>query len=169
MFRTVSSLRAVAWASVLVLAACAQDSEDAMRAKIGAWLSLGETVHFESSMDCTAAVFKANGPLTRSVVQSSGVLAGIELLNSGQPVAFILSGQSPHVVSERITSASLPDGVAILSSGVTGAKCLSDDLKQTYANTLVNPRARFIFDKDGRTLALFDADAHLLFVLRGDA
>lgn len=159
---------ALAVACFAGLAACAQDSEAELRAEIGAWLTLDETVHFRSTLSCTAALFRVrSGALTSQVRKVNSVNEGLRRLSNGEIVAFDLPGRSPNAVSEDIMSDSLPEGIAILSSGLSGTECLDDNMIASYGAALRDDRAVFVFDTSRNTLGVLQPDLRLLFVLRG--
>ena len=139
------------------LVGCAMDKEDEVRARVGDWVSLGETSYFKSTMDCTAGVFDVEGVrITSLISKARSVATGMTLLKNGEAVAFDVKGLSPNAVSEQIMSKDLPQGIGVLSSGVAGKNCMSQTVREAYLRALLNPGSVLMFDPDGNVMAVLD-------------
>ncbi|WP_264210235.1 hypothetical protein [Leisingera thetidis] len=152
------------------LSACALDKEEALRAQLSAWVDLGETFFFQSSMSCTAAVFHtAESPRITSLVERARSLnTGMQMLEAGKPVAFAVSGKSPNAVTEDIMSRNLPQGLGVLNSGLAGVSCMSDLVKSVYYQAIRNPASTLVFVPDSGAMLVLDKQAMALIYVRGN-
>ncbi|NRB17362.1 MAG: hypothetical protein HRU33_07240 [Rhodobacteraceae bacterium] len=167
------SYRRVAHAALVALAltglaGCAMDKEDAVRARVGTWVNLGDTRYFKSSMDCTAGVFDVEGSrITSLITKARSVATGMVMLKDGEAVAFDVKGLSPNAVSEQIMSKDLPQGIGVLSSGIAGKNCMSKPVKAAYLRALLDPDSVLMFDPDGNVMAVLDRRNERLYYARG--
>jgi hypothetical protein len=161
-------LPAVVGLALTGLAGCAMDKEDEVRARIGDWVTLGDTSYFKSTMDCTAGVFDVEGVrITSLITKARSVATGMTLLKEGEAVAFDVKGLSPNAVSEQIMSKDLPQGIGVLSSGISGKNCMSDPVKNAYLRALLDPDSVLMFDPDGNVMAVLDRSNEKLYYARG--
>jgi len=151
------------------LASCAMDSEQEVRALVGDWVTLDETAFFKSGMNCTAGVFKLETTRISSLVtHARSVRGGMEAMADGKPVAFMISGLSPTLVSEQVMTADLPQGLGVLSSGVAGKDCMDDGTKRSYLRALLDPNAVLIFEPVEKFMVVVDKTNARLFFSRGN-
>ncbi|OUS37018.1 hypothetical protein A9Q94_07425 [Rhodobacterales bacterium 56_14_T64] len=151
------------------LASCAMDSEQEVRALVGDWVTLDETAFFKSGMNCTAGVFKLETTRISSLVtHARSVRGGMDAMAEGKPVAFMISGLSPTLVSEQVMTADLPKGLGVLSSGVAGKDCMDDGTKRSYLRALLDPNAVLIFEPTEKFMAVVDRTNARLFFSRGN-
>ena len=96
--------------AVLVLAACAIDSEEAVRSKLARWVWPGEVLDFTSRPTCTAAVFALATPGLRKTVKPvqtvDAGLAYVAVWNSGLEIFDISQPSTPT----RIATHPVPGG-----------------------------------------------------------
>ena len=105
------------------LAGCRLDQEERLRAELAGWLDLRDTLEFQSRSTCTGAVFLLeNTGISDQVTRATSVDTAIHYLRAGRIVAFELFDTSPTVVSEQIMTASLEQGLGLLSNGIGPAK-----------------------------------------------
>ena len=154
--------------ALIGLAGCAMDKEAEVRERLGDWVSLGDTTYFNSSMSCTAAVFEVDGlRITSLISKARSIATGMTLLEDGKAVAFDVKGLSPNGVSEQIMTQNLSRGLGVLSSGVAGKDCMTDDIKQAYLRSLLDPNSVLMFDPNGNVMAVLDRAKKQLFFSRG--
>ncbi len=156
--------------TLLVLSACALDKEEALRSQLSAWVELGETFFFESSMSCTAAVFHTpeSPRLTSQLARARSLNTGMQMLEAGTPVVFAISGKSPNAVTEDIMSRDLPQGLGVLNSGLAGVSCMSDLVKSIYYQAIRNPTSNLLFVPDSGAMVVLDKQAMALIYVRGN-
>lgn len=151
------------------LASCAMDSEQEVRSLVGEWVTLDETAFFKSGMNCTAGVFKLEtNRISSLVTHARSVRGGMDAMAEGRPVAFMISGLSPTLVSEQVMTANLSQGLGVLSSGVAGKDCMDDRTKQAYLRALMDPNAVLIFEPTEKFMAVVDKTNSRLFFARGN-
>lgn len=154
--------------ALLWLAGCTLDEEQTVRDRLDTWLSLKETVYFESKSDCTAGLFRTAYPDIKSAAaRVTSVGEGLTVLSTGQPVAFAVPDLSPAEVSEGITSVNLPEGVGVITSGLGGRKCMDETMIRRFAAALTAPDAIMIFDTTENALAILRPAQRLVFFTRG--
>ncbi len=159
---------ALAILAIAGLTGCAQDRESAVREELGQWLILGETLYFESSIECTAAVFVLRGAEIRETIPVVALITpGIRFLKEGRAVAFDVPDVSPSDISETIMSTDLPTGIGLLSSGVAAKNCMGEDTRDSYLAALTASGAVLIFDPSGNGLAVLDRAGKRVFFARG--
>lgn len=155
-------------AGLAAVAGCALDKEADVRARLDGWLMLGDTLYFESNRDCTAGLFALTGRTHRSGLKVSRNLSnGITWIRQGRAVAFDMPGRSPTYISERLTTEDLPNGLGVLSSGVTTTHCMTEEVKSAYVETLNAAGGLLIFDTEDNALAIVTADRSHVFFARG--
>ncbi|NIZ60111.1 hypothetical protein DL239_03865 [Sedimentitalea sp. CY04] len=168
LYKRISLLPAIVGLALTALAGCAMDSEDEVRARVGDWVSLGDTTYFKSTMDCTAGVFKVDGVRVTSLISKARSIAtGMTLLKEGDAVAFDVKGLSPNAVSEQIMTRDLPQGIGVLSSGIAGKNCMTDQIKEAYLRALLDPDSVLMFDPDGNVMAVLDRRNSKIYYARG--
>lgn len=152
------------------LSACALDKEADLRSQLSAWVDLGETYFYQSSMSCTAAVFHTaeNPRLTSQLERARSLNTGMKLLDAGQPVVFAISGKSPNAVTEDIMSRDLPQGLGVLNSGLAGVSCMSDLVKSIYYQAIRNPTSQLLFVPGSNAMVVLDKQAMALIFVRGN-
>ncbi|UWQ42646.1 hypothetical protein K3718_06035 [Leisingera aquaemixtae] len=152
------------------LPACALDKEAALRAQLSAWVELGETFFFQSSMSCTAAVFHTaeNPRITSLVKRARSLNTGMTMLETGEPVMFAVAGKSPNAVTEDIMSRDLPQGLEVLNSGLAGLTCMTDLVKSVYYQAIRNPASTLVFVPETGAMVVLDKQAMALIYVRGN-
>jgi hypothetical protein len=168
LFKRIILLPALVGLALTGLTGCAMDKEAEVRAHAGDWVSLGETSYFNSTMHCTAGVFKVEGVrITSLITKARSVATGMTLLKSDMAVAFDIKGQSPNTVSEQIMTKDLPQGIGVLSSGIAGKNCMSKPVKDAYLRALLDRSSVLMFDPDGNVMAVLDRSNQKLYYARG--
>lgn len=152
--------------TMLILAACDLDKEDAVRAQADRWVFLGETIHFNSNRGCTAGLFEAKR-IKSSVRTVQDTDRALRLIRQGTVVAFRFPDMSPAEIQQEVDSIDRSVGLAILASGLAVRDCLPEDLKDTFANVLAADDATLIFDPQNSALVLFEPGEKRIFFARG--
>ena len=154
------------------LAGCRLDQEERLRAELAGWLDLRDTLEFQSRSTCTGAVFLLeNTGISDQVTRATSVDTAIHYLRAGRIVAFELFDTSPTVVSEQIMTASLEQGLGLLSNGIGPAKrCLSDRAGMVVYAAITSPEAVMVYDPGGNALTLVHllGEVPLAIFLRGN-
>nr|WP_255734544.1 hypothetical protein [Epibacterium sp. MM17-32] len=159
---------AAAPALVAVLLGCSLDQEEEVRAQVQDWVKLGETYYFFSRVNCTAALFEVKASRISSMVKKvRNVDAGMRAITEGEAVAFEIPGMSPTVVTEKIMTRDLPQGLGVLSSGTGGKDCMAIEMEEAYFNALLDPTSVLIFEPEEKFMAVFDRRNRRLFFSRG--
>ncbi len=156
--------------AILALAACAIDSEEAVRGKLARWVWPGEVLDFTSRPTCTAAVFALATPgLRKTVKPVQTVDAGLAKIRDGQPVVFTVPGLGPHAVSEAVMTGDLSIGIGLLSNGVGPAKrCLSEEYEAPFHAALMAPGAITIYEVGNDTMIVVHTSAERIYFMRGN-
>ncbi|AAV94402.1 hypothetical protein KQ247_14250 [Ruegeria pomeroyi] len=161
--------RPLAVLALIGLAACALDREAEVRAQLGGWMPLGDTLYFESKLECTAGVFATPADILQTKVRTVSTLRdGLAALSREAIVAFDLEGETPDQVSQAVMSADLPKGLGILASGLSARACMDEATKSAYLSALHSPAALLIFAPDNNALVILDRDRRQVFFARGD-
>lgn len=157
-------------ATALFLSACALDREQILRDELSAWLFLGETRHFTSTMSCTVAIFDlARSEVSSDVARSLSIETALERIRGGQAVLFEFPGSSPNDISEQLMSHDLGEGLGMLSSGVGPVRdCMEQHVGNAFYAVLMAPQSRAIYDPNGNSIILVYPPENLAFFLRGN-
>ena len=165
-------LAALSGAALLALSGltgCAMDREAKVRALLGAWVELGSTTWFRSTMDCTAAVFRTETPNPAPEVQQvRSVRQGLMLLGHDITVGFGIGGLSPTQISEKVMQADLPKGLGVLSAGLAARGCMDEATERSYLSALGSEHALLIFVPSRNVLAVLDRAGQQIFFARGN-
>lgn len=150
----------------MLLLSCTQDSEAAVRARLGALVALGDTLHFDSRSTCTAGMFDAAGVTPKSPVRL--VRSGREawdLARRGQVIGFDIEGWSPSDISARLREVDREMGIGVVLAGVGARGCLTAEVETAYVAALKSLETLMIWDGEARTLVLLDRAARRVFYL----
>ncbi len=154
---------------ILLLAGCAKQDEETVRLRLSEWVNLGDTRYFHSEVDCSAAVFDLKSNRVSSKVKRARSLeVGVAMIGREQAVVFDIKGESPHSLTQRIMSQSLHQGIGILSSGLSGKNCMTEELQVYYYRTLLEETADLVFDPIDKAMIVVDTENKQLFYARGD-
>lgn len=157
---------------LLVAAGCKLDREDALRDELAGWLSVAEVLEFRSRSTCTGAVLRLkDAVISDRLTKATSVETAVQYLRAGRAVAFVLVDATPNEVSERIMTASLEQGLGLLSNGLGAAKrCLSDRGGMAFYAAIMSPDAVMIYDPGGNSLTLVhrQSTVPLAIFLRGN-
>lgn len=165
--RSVRTVLALVGVSVFGLAACAIDRESAVRAQLGSWVVLGETVYFKSSLSCTAGVFETGASSVMSgakKVQSTD--RALSLIQQGKAVAFTGNGVSPAQAQTQIDEIDRPVSLAILTSALAARDCFPEGIQAQFTQALNAGDVVLIFDPTNSAVALFDRAQDQVFYTR---
>lgn len=157
---------------VLALAGCRLDREAALSEELARWISVAEVLEFRSRATCTGAVFRLKDTvISDRLTKATSVETAVHYLRADRPVVFKLLDTSPNEVSERIMTASLEQGLGMLSNGVGPAqRCLSDRAGLAFYAAIMSPEAVMIYDPGGNSLTLVHVQSKvpLAIFLRGN-
>lgn len=155
--------------ALATLAGCAMDKEQAVRAQVDAWVDIGETLHFNSQMGCTAAVFQLASTEVKSAAPHAVTIRdGMTLLAQIGAVSFQTPDLSPSDISAQINSMETSIGNGVLVAGLGARDCLTGDWKAAYLDALLAKGGILIFKRDGNALAIVDRRTQRVYFGRGD-
>lgn len=161
-------IMSLAFLSLLALSACGEDETD-IRAEVARVLSPTTLVHFDSTADCTVAVYATNlDEVKSSVVSVSSVDEALRRIKQGDPVLFDHPDVSPNVISREIATKAREIGITVVSSGVGGRACMSEEIQRAYREALTRNSAALILNMQREAIILLDRDARQIFYVRGD-
>ncbi|MEB8386779.1 hypothetical protein OO012_06015 [Rhodobacteraceae bacterium KMM 6894] len=152
----------------LMLGACKRTEEAGLRAHLGQWFSLGETLEFRAERGCAAATFALVDERIASKLRvATNVPEALIALQKRGAVAIDDTRQSPDDALLQIVNASRPIGMRMRLAGLEGRACMDDATRNAFGRALINPRAVLVLDRDNGALILLDADDLLLIVSMG--
>ncbi|WP_298911235.1 hypothetical protein [uncultured Aliiroseovarius sp.] len=157
-------------ACLISLTACNLHGEADLRATLGKYFTLGDTLSFESKMTCTAAVFRAalndvkpGMPLAATSVEAQ------ELFRASGKAALRADGQTPHdLTDEMLTSEDGAFGRQALAAAALVGKCLSDADSKDFRRALTRPGATIAYDTGVQGVMILDPVERKLFFAAGD-
>lgn len=153
---------------LLPLAACTRESEAALRDRLAAWVSLGETVDFAARMDCAAAAFRVTDPQVKAALPLAQSLpeALITLRRLGR-MALDDPRQSPDRAMVDAANTDRPVGMAMRRAALEARACMTPDMAEAFHAALTAPGAVLIWDAQTATLVLLDGARGLALAAMG--
>lgn len=149
-------------------ASCAREDEAALRARLGGWVSLGETVAFSARMDCAAGLFDVVDPQLKSALPVASHL-GEALITLGRigRVALDDPAQSPDRLIIEAANSARPVGMAMRRAALEARACMSPAIEDAFHHALTAPDAVLIWDAATGTLIVLDRTRGRLVVAMG--
>lgn len=155
-------------AALLALSACERADEAALRAALGAWASLGETVSFEARGGCVAGVFRlkdtqfgAAMPVLQDPAQASSVIGRRGRGALDDPAL------APDIAMMRIANLDRSLGMRMRRAGLDGRACMSDMTESAFRHALTDPGSILAYDAGLGAVILVDPLHALLVVTIG--
>lgn len=153
--------------SLAALVGCAA-SEEEVRARLGTWLSLGETRYYDAGIECTVGVFSLRSerlsetlPVARSIAEAVG------LYQLGRPFALRIAGTSVSAMSEALREADFTLGTRFVNAGLGARTCLPEPFQPAFLQALVRPGEAAIFDPETDSLTVIDSGLGRAWHTRG--
>ncbi len=156
--------------ALLALGGCDLDSEAELRAVLSHRVYLLDTVHFASKSTCTAGVFTlALSEFRKGYAGVTSISKGVELIEQGVAVHFIMPGHSPNAISEQVMTHDLPHGLGLVSAAVGPAEnCMSEPVARGYFRVLMSEETDLVYLPADNSVLLLYRPEKLAFYLRGD-
>lgn len=153
----------------LGLSSCGRMDEEAMRAYVGKWFQLDETLGFAARGGCTSAAFRlvdtqvgSSLPVTRSASQA------LSLLKKSKPAALDRREQAPDAGMVDLVNMDRELGYQMRRAALEGRGCMDEVTSSAFGYALVNPRAMLAFDPREAAVMLLDPDTRVLVVAMGE-
>lgn len=139
-----------------------------MRARLAAWVSLGETLAFDAKMDCAAGLFRLVDDRVKSAMPLAGSLhEALHTLRRAGRVALDDRRQSPDQGIVDAANAERPVGMAMRGAALEGRACMSAGTGEAFHRALTARDALLIWDAESGALILLDRARGLLIVTMG--
>ena len=154
--------------ALAVVAGCARDDEAAMRARLGQWFSLDETVAFSARMDCAAAHFGiVDGAIKAAMPLERGVAGMLRALDRRGVAALDDARQAPGDGIAAVLDADRAVGTAMRLAALEARACMSGPLEGRFRQLLTRPRAVLAYDTENGAVMVLDRGAGVLLVAMG--
>ncbi|MBC7133538.1 MAG: hypothetical protein H5U16_10585 [Roseovarius sp.] len=154
---------------LVLLSACARDSEAAQRARLAGWVSLGQTLSFKARRDCAVGVYAVVTPavksalaLTRSAPEMSRALA------ARGAAALVLPGQGGDAALVAITNHDRATGMAMRRTALEARACMDAQAEGRFRAALDRPGTVVAWDAGARALMLMRPDEGWLMLVAGE-
>lgn len=151
------------------LVACARDTEAAQRARLAAWVSLGQTLSFAARRTCAVGVYavvtravKAALPLTDSAP------AMRRALDARGVAALALAGQGGDAALLAITNHDRATGMAMRRAALEARACMDAETEGRFRAALDALGTVVGWDAGTRSLMLMVPDAGWLMLVAGE-
>lgn len=156
-------------AAICVLSACTPDTEDAFRDEVETWLSLADTVYFNATRACTAAIFETrSGQWTWAVADAQSWTQAQMAMAENRAVAFENISLTPSDFTGIVMDEEPDLGNRIISAGLAVRDCMDEEARAEYHAALTERDATLLFDPASETVGVLRADRRRLFIGRGE-
>lgn len=158
--------------ALVLLVACARDSEAELRSKLGQWFFLGETAYFDSQLRCTGAMFNVNLDRPRSSIAVQTSVEHVEdALHFDGLAAIQIDGMTPVDLTDALRSnGGGAFGKHAIAAGALAGACFKGvGISDFLYEALNRPGATLAYDMKSSGLMVFDSDQKRLFYIAGDA
>ncbi len=158
----------LAAALLSTLSACWREDEAALRDRMERWFSIGETVAFHTTRQCSAAVFRlvqmeVKAPL--AVVSATPDVP--RALARRGAVALDAPGIAPDAALVEIANSDRATGMNMRRAALEGRLCMNDHTESAFRYALDNPRTILAYTSEPSTIMLMDPHTGLLVVAMG--
>jgi hypothetical protein len=158
-------------ATVVVLAgvsACAREDEAGMRARLAAWVALGETRHFAAQAGCAAGLFGLVDTGMKAAMPVAGSVPGmLRALQRHGRAALDDAGQPPDAALVALVDADRVTGYAVRRAALEARACMDDATEGALRAALTSDAAVLAFDGDSGTAMLLDRDTGVMVATMG--
>ncbi|MGM0741301.1 MAG: hypothetical protein ACQEVT_06990 [Pseudomonadota bacterium] len=160
---TLVSLLGLAWT-----AACARESEAALRDRLDQWFAIGDTLAFEARGDCVAAVFRLiSADVKAPMPVVSDPMGMLVQLKRGGRAALDSSRQSPDAGLVALANAERATGMAMRRAALEGRTCMDAVAQSAFRAAIEGPRSVLAYDGENGTVMMLDPVTGLLVVAMG--
>ena len=156
---------------VLVLAACARDSEGELRARLSNWFYLGETLYFHSKARCTAAVYRLDATMPRpSLTVHATTNRAKQAFSEKGLSAFQIAGHSPNDLTDALLLKGRGTfGKQALAAAAQAVPCFEGTRAEAQLrDALTRPGGILAYDRGSDGLMVLDPEARRVFYVAGD-
>ena len=156
---------------LLMLGACARDSEDAVRARLAAWFYVDELKYFHSKTRCTAAVYEVAAVYPRPAMKVySDVNMAKKAFTEVGLSAFQMARYSPNDLTDALLlSGRGTMGKQALAAAAQAVPCFKGTSAEAQLReALTRPGGTLAYDRGSDGLIVLDPDAMRLFYVAGD-
>lgn len=159
---------ALAGAALAALTACARDDEAAMRARLSAWFSLGETVSFAARADCAVGVFALRGDNVGAALPVTGSVAEMLVaLGRRGRAALDDPDQPPDAALVALANAERATGYALRRAALEARACMGAGAGAAFHAGLTAPAAMLAWDGQSGTVIVVDRAGGRLIAAMG--
>ncbi len=150
-----------------VLSGCDRDKPDDLRGRVGQWFALGDTLYFNSTMHCTAALYELDTDDLKAALPLSGSVGeALARLKVAGIIALRDDGQSPDVGFVEMMNMNREMGVALQATALEGKSCMDETAVSALHYAMSEPRSVMVYDRAAGLLVLMDP-AHGFVVVAG--
>ena len=158
-------------AALVVLCACARDSEETIEARLAGWFHLGDRFAFQSRMRCTAAAFEVveDRPKSTLAVQMDLVNAKRQF-RQGRVGAIRMGSFSPNDMADALLlSGDGAFGKQALAAVAQAVPCVvGTGVEGLFRNALTRPGGTLVYDHLTEGVIVLDPIAMVVVYLAGD-
>ncbi len=164
-----SAAPALALTGVMALGSCDRTDETAMRAHLGQWFALGETMSFDAKWNCAAGAFRLVDTQVGSALPVVGnAPRAMQILLDRGAVALDQAGVAPNQTLIDMVNANRDMGTKMRRAGIDGLTCMDDLTESAFSYALGTPGGLLAFDSELGALILMDRTRALLVVSIGE-
>lgn len=162
---------AMACSGLVMLSACARNSETEIRSRLGQWFYLGATYYFESRMRCTGAMMSVSVEYPRPELPLQVSLdRALAVLRADGIAAIRIAGVTPAEVTDALLSHGTGAfGRDALAASALSSACFEDaEISEFLHEALTRPGAILAYDNITEGLIVLDPYRNRLFYVASD-
>lgn len=152
------------------LSACGpMDDEASARAQVSDWVSVGETLYFQSDKACSFAVFKAASDEIKSrVVLVRDSREAAVHLRKGAVVGVDSPAASPDRVSKGLSAEMVTMGTGVFGATIAARPCMTAGVMTAFGTALAADASAVILAPGAKAVALLDRENDRVYLARGE-
>lgn len=155
--------------SLVILAACARMGEDEARAILERWFWLGDNVYFNSTRECTAALYELrSGEIKSALAVDNSVRAALAALERRSVMALRHEEGTPDEAFIEVMNQDRPVGVALQYAAFSARACMDEAAEGAFHQLFSSPGAVLVYERSANVVAVMDPDLRMV-VLAGGA
>lgn len=153
---------------LLTLGGCERLDEAEMRAYLGQYFALGETLSYRATLDCIGGAFRlADGHVSASLPVTRNVRQAVQVIERRGLMALDDPALSPDQAMVDIANTARSLGLAMRRTGLDARDCMDDVAGSAFGYALVNPGAVLAYEVETGALILMDTSLNILVVAMG--
>ncbi len=153
----------------MALGSCARTDETALRAHLGQWFALGETMSFDSNWSCAAGAFRLVDTQVGSALPIIGnAPRAMQVLLDRGAVALDQAGVAPDQTLIDLVNANRDLGTRMRRAAIDGLSCMDELTESAFSYALETPGGLLAFDSNLGALILMDRRRSVLVVSMGE-